>query len=84
MPTDRSMDMLLKVRDLPGIQVGNWQDWKLEGLETVILSHTSISESASQTDTVMCNLTKQELIDQAQEEPVYKGEDEYMAVEETL
>jgi len=78
------MDMLLKVRDLPGIQVGNWQDWKPEGSGTVVLSHTSISKSASQTDTVMCNLTKQELIDQAQEEPVYEGEDEYVAVEETL
>jgi len=29
LPTNRSQDDEIKIKDLPGIQVGNWQDWTL-------------------------------------------------------
>jgi hypothetical protein len=71
LPTDGSQDDKIKIKDLPGIQVGNWQDWA----PTKGVVQLSNEEGIIQTsiDTTMSNRTLQEVEDQAQDQNEVDG-----------
>jgi hypothetical protein len=70
LPIDGSRDNEIKIKDLLGIQVGNWQDWTpTDGKEQ--LSNKGIIQTSDQLlvswiDTVTSNRTLDEVEDQAQ------------------
>ena len=71
LPTDGSQDNQIKIKDLLGIQVGNWQDWAPTKGVVQLLNEESIIQtsddqlSTSWIDTVMSNRTLQEVEDQS-------------------
>jgi hypothetical protein len=65
LPTDGSRDDEIKIKDLPGIQMGNWQDWTpTKGVEQP-LSREGIIQTSDQLsiDTIMSNRTLEEVED---------------------
>ena len=81
LPIDGSQDNKIKIKDLPDIQVGNWQDWtpleQLSNKEGII--QTSDQLSGSWIDTVMSNRTLDEVEDQAQHQDKDHQVDEAVA-----
>jgi hypothetical protein len=65
LPTDGSRDNEIKIKDLLGIQVGNWQDWTptkgVSNREGIIQTSDQLS-----IDTIMSNRTLEEVEDQTQ------------------
>jgi hypothetical protein len=62
LPTDGSQDEQIKIKDLLGIQVGDWQSWTpAEGTIQPLNKEVSII------DTVMSNRTLQDVEEQAYE-----------------
>jgi hypothetical protein len=86
--TNGSQDDKIKIKDIPGIEVGNWQDWApIKGVEQPSNEEEVILASAkplvSQIDTVMSNRTLHEVEDQARDqdeddEVDPEAEDEYI------
>jgi len=72
LPVDGSQDNEIKIKDLPGIKVGNWQDWvPIQGVtqpeDENDLNQLSnqLPVSTSRIDTVMVNASLKEVEDRA-------------------
>jgi hypothetical protein len=81
---DGSRDDKIKIKDLPGIQVGNWQNWAptkgvVQPLNEEGTIQMSDQPSVSWIDTVMTNRTLQEVEDQAcDQDDNVEVDDEYI------
>jgi hypothetical protein len=68
LPTDGSRDNEIKIKDLLGIKVGNWQDWVPSQGVTQPEDKDDLVQLSNQLpwiDTVMVNATLKEVKDQA-------------------
>ena len=68
LPINGSRDDKIKIKDLPDIQVGNWQDWTpIKGVEQPSneggIIQTSNQPSVLSIDTIMSNRTLKEVED---------------------